>query len=286
MLVYADMSQLPAAEDTHVPNIVVLGGFAVRRSRHDELLEAVRNAKERYTGDRFVPIKWNVRDFRDEIAGRDGDEFYHEVAHASREIRGEMLEALRVADGTCFTSVLRAHSEREEVLRDVSGNLPRWSFVNWLQRLGLFVRYRLDERPDAQLVLDWPPGNERGPWDEEYAAGWARGDSSSEAHEHPYHSGPLRYRGFRPGPLYGNTRLNEGLQVADLVVGATRQFVEFAHLDDRDPDGWGLRQFRALLPHFYDRVDGPIVSRGIVVSPGGDELADELRRGIEELRDA
>ncbi|MDP2497452.1 MAG: hypothetical protein Q8W44_05590, partial [Candidatus Palauibacterales bacterium] len=99
MLVYADSSQLAAIDDTYVPNIIVVGGFAVRRDQSDALNDRIREVKAVYARDRFVPIKWNIRDFRDVIEERGGDDFYREVADSSADIRSGMLEALRVSDG-------------------------------------------------------------------------------------------------------------------------------------------------------------------------------------------
>lgn len=283
MLVYADSSQLAAIDDTYVPNIIVVGGFAVRRDEADALIDRIREVKAVYARDRFVPIKWNIQDFRDVIEERGGDDFYREVADASADIRSGMLEALRASEGICFTSVIHAHSEREQALRDVGDDLPRYSFVNLLQRLGYCVRDHIDGRSEVQLVLDWPPGNDRKPWEEEYTAGFAEGDSADSDHEHPYHVGPLRDLGFRPGLLYGNTQFNEGLQLADLVVGVTRHFVQHAHLDQHQPDGFGVREFADLLPSFYGYDAGQVVGRGIAVSPRDGGLVGELEDKIQEL---
>lgn len=283
MLVYCDGSELAALEETAVPNIIAVGGFAVPREQRAKLVREVRATKRDLTGDPYVPIKWNIRDLREEIEDRGGPDFYEEVAAVSRDIRSRMLGALRAADGTCFVSLIHAHSEREDVLRDVGGRLPRYCFVNFLQRVGLCVERRIAGGRDVQMILDWPPGNDRSLWEEEYRAGWEEGDSADPGDDSEYLSGPLSELGFRPSLLYGTTPSNEGLQVADLVVGATREFVKFAHLGEGEIDSVGVQEFGELLPYFHDR-EGPVVRRGIAVAPKSSDLLRSINREIDRIQ--
>lgn len=284
MIVYCDSSQLAAIEGTDVPNIIVVGGFGVRRHRHDDLRDQVRAIKEDHTDDLHVPFKWNIRDARDDIERHGDADFYRTVAGESGEMRSRMLRALRDASATVFTSIIRAYSDREQQLQDVGDRLPRWGFVNLLQRVGLCVDSNVAGTPDVQMVLDWPSSNQRAPWEAEYRAGWRDGDSANPDHEGKYLCGPLRDLGFRPGLWYASTAYTEGLQLADLVVGATRRFVQWTHLDQRPRTDDGVQEVADLLNYFHDRRAGIVVTRGMVVAPRDGALISDLQAGVRELR--
>lgn len=282
MLIFFDSSDLAEVRDTGVPNIIIVGGFGVRAEVVGQLCKRVRKVKDDLCDDHYLPVKWNMRDnsIRREIKGRHGPAFFPEVLCRSEELRSEMLACLREADGTCFASIIHAHSERADTLRDVRDRITRYSFVNLLQRVALCARDMGDL--DSAVVLDWPSGNDRTPWEEEYHPAWERGESYDGS---GYVCGALREIGFRPGVHYGNTLYEEELQLADLVVGATREFVQAVHRGDDPMATFGGREFASLKSHIHDRRAGIIVGRGLVVSPATGELAEQLEHAINNLRE-
>jgi hypothetical protein len=57
---------------------------------------------------------------------------------------------------------------------------------------------------------------------------------------------------FAPTPAFAGMEFEPRLQLADLVVGATREFINFS-LGKAKMESFGVQRFKALLPYLYKR---------------------------------
>jgi hypothetical protein len=73
------------------------------------------------------------------------------------------------------------------------------------------------------------------------------------------------------------------LQLADLVVGATREFVNFA-LGKVTKESFGVQTFRSLMPSLYQRKHGWILGLGLTVSPTRSDFSNAILAGLRALR--
>jgi hypothetical protein len=66
------------------------------------------------------------------------------------------------------------------------------------------------------------------PFTAEYYTGWRYGRSGPEGKAVKYQCGALADLAFSPAPSFAGMEFEPRLQLADLVVGATREFINFS----------------------------------------------------------
>jgi hypothetical protein len=135
----------------------------------------------------------------------------------------------------------------------------------------------------VDVLLDWPERNDRKPFVNEYHTGWRCGRSGPAEKAVNYDCGALARFGFAPTPVFAGTEFEPRLQLADLVVGAVREFVNFA-LGKAAKNSFGVTTFKTLTPHFYQRDRGQMLGRGLTVSPVRSEFSSAILAGLKALR--
>lgn len=72
------------------------------------------------------------------------------------------------------------------------------------------------------------------------------------------------------------------LQFSDLVLGTTREFVDFC-LDKKNHDHLGVELTKHLIPK-YRGFPGRIIGRGISIAPSDSDLSNRLFKRLLEIR--
>ena len=72
------------------------------------------------------------------------------------------------------------------------------------------------------------------------------------------------------------------LQLADLVVGATREFINFS-LGKAKEDSFGVQRFKSLIPHFYQAPGSQILGRGMTISPTNSDFSSAVLAALKKL---
>jgi hypothetical protein len=264
MEVICDASELTAVFGAQAPNTFVLAGYSIANDHVPRLIKRAGEIKEAAFGDKNVPIKWNVKDLDRALKLHGLSDLSPKIKEKSNLVRGELLTALSDSGATLFLSVLLAYSNDRQVLGESKDDLVRYSFSNFLMRVGLFCKEH--NGGDVQVILDWPDKDQRQIFVEEYLSGWRDGKSYSADQSVDYRCGPLTSIGFREAPVFGVTDLDVRLQFADLLVGACRSFINFS-MGCVPKEHFGVQQFKAIAP-CLDRADGwRCFGRGITVAP-------------------
>lgn len=125
---------------------------------------------------------------------------------------------------------------------------------------------------NAQVVLDWPDKGESEPFALEYQAAYTRGKTADGSVN--YFCGPLNSLGFLDSVMYTTMTDCTLLQVADLLVGATRELVDCA-LEKRS-DSFGLDMARLVKEKYYG-FPSNIFGRGINVPSGNIRFRTSIR---------
>lgn len=134
---------------------------------------------------------------------------------------------------------------------------------------------------NCEVILDWPDAGKHWVFNQEYRSAFLRGC----CHEEPnnkYFSGPLKPLGFSDSCLFTKMEECSLLQFCDLIVGATRDFVDFC-MGKKPLDHFGVGLVKLLVPK-YRGFPGRIVGRGIVVAPKGGNLRQLLFKSMLDLR--
>jgi hypothetical protein len=280
--IVCDSADLTAVYGAAVPDVLVIGGFGLPDSMLPSLVRSVRDTKRRHLGNSYVPMKWNVKDLQRALELHSQSEILPVIKQKNNVLRTDLLQNLISARATLFISIILAYSNRKQVIGKTKDDLIRYSFGNLLMRVGLYSK-RCNSGLDVQVILDWPEGGKRQPFISEYHTGWRDGASLTDQEKVHYSCGPLSALQFRPGLLFGVTDLDERLQLADLVVGAGRSFINFC-LGKCIKNDFGVQQFVSIAP-FLDRVDGwRCFGHGITVAPANSTFSEAILAGFKELK--
>lgn len=272
---YADNSELRGIRDTEIPDILLFGGIAVPPSCATDIRRSVEAVKARYGAAR-APVKWNFKDLRATYKAVNMEATFERLLQTSKEWRREIFNVLGQFDCTIILSCVQSHSIQRKVIKGVKQDLVRYSFSNGLMRVAL---HAVDVKPERyQLVLDWPEGADSSPFDSEYASAYNFGQTADKAVT--YHSGPLERLCFADSLAFSNMRHTTMLQVADLVVGATRELLECAI--GKKETGFGLDLCKMVAPKFREYEANSIFGRGISVASGDSEFRTRIRSYIAQ----
>lgn len=272
---FADNSELNGIKEAAIPDILMFGGIAVPANIEHELRSRIQDIKARYAYAR-APIKWNMKDLKAIYKKQGQEEMQIRLQDSSREWRQEIFSALAEYDVSLIVSCIEAYSADREKIKETKEQLTRHSFSNGLMRFGLHVQER---QPDlAQVVLDWPDRSESKPFDTEYAS--AFNDGVNVARNVPYHCGSLANLRFMDSATFANMHHSTLLQVADLVVGATREVIECCL--GKKESGQGVDCARIVCDRFRGAPDR-IFGCGISVSSGNKAFSNAVRNTLNRL---
>ena len=143
-------------------------------------------------------------------------------------------------------------------------------------RFGLHVQ---ELRPKkAEVILDWPDKGISKPFDLEFASAYNKGSTCSKSAT--YKCGQLKKLGFSDHLLYSNMNHSTLLQLSDLVVGATREFIIYTL--DQKGNSFGIECLKRIK-HRFRGYPKYIYGRGINVSSGNPILVRKLKDSIKEF---
>jgi hypothetical protein len=282
MELVCDNSELNGIWGAEASDVLVIGGYTIPSFRVWPLLKKVREIKEACGLDPHCPVKWNMKDLDRALEAHGLIDQKAALIGQSNVIRTELLNALAAAGGKMFASIIRAYSNKRQILGETKEDLVSFSFGNLLMRVGLFCKDAAGGRR-VDVLLDWPEGNNRRPFTAEYHTGWRYGRSGPEGKAVPYQCGALADTAFAPTPIFAGMEFEPRLQLADLVVGAVREFIQFS-LGKANEDSFGVQRFKSLIPHFYQVAGTQILGRGITVSPANSDFSNLVLTALKHLQ--
>ena len=266
---FADNAELYGPDKPDIPDHLIFGGVAIQDEPLRQIETILDSVRSRANGGTYAPLKWNFKDLKYfyEKAGR--MELYSTLLNSSKEWRREVFREAANVDFTVMVSVLESYSKSRDTQRRKKDDLSEMVFDNSLMRLGLHAR---DVRPNAtEVVLDWPDKGKADGFDNTYARAWSGGTG--------YNCGRLSHLGFAKAPFYASMTHCPGLQFADLVVGATREFLKHALFDDTP--GIGVECVSLISKRFRGYPDN-IFGRGVNISPNYPKFKQAVTTAINE----
>jgi hypothetical protein len=238
--------------------IFVFGGFSIPYSNICILKSKIIKLKEKYRIPAQLPIKWNFRDNsmqRAYLKTLEKDQ-YDALVKNSESIREEALQIISQDEldiqviVCCTYKDLVAKGSRDFFLE---------CFANYLQRVGLDLQYGIAE--DVQVVIDTPTENRQSEMFNMFSEAYYNG---VDDRGNKYFSGPLKKYDVYPTLLAGSDLNSDELQIADMLVGATKDFlnwVKYGKEEDR------VRRFYPyVIKRFRKDKNGKIINVGLVVS--------------------
>lgn len=271
---FADNSELHGTKDSVIPDILIFGGLIIGSAEEAALKKSVEQIKKKHCGYERAPIKWNMRDLESLYKVQGMESLYDDLFSKCQDWRREIFDLIAETECTVLVSFLEGYSADRAVLKDKKDALTGMVFSNALMRYALHVK---DTKPQsAGIVLDWPDKGKPGTFDKEYASAYYMGMTADKSVK--YTSGPLAALNFNDSAYYANMNHSTMLQVADLIVGAAREFLDQCIKDKKATQG--LSCTKRIASRFRG-APGKIFGYGMVVPSRNTELSEKVKRGIK-----
>jgi len=271
---YADDSDIKTIKDLKIPNMILLGGIAVSHENERLLRETVENAKSTFCNKR-LPIKWNFKDLKLKFSEQGNLHHYEQMMTQMFDIRRAIFDAVSEVEFTIIVSAVLGYSSNKKVLMDLKSDLSRHVFANGLMRFSQHVKECNPDR--AEVVLDWPDGNISKPFDIEYAHAYSHGKSKDGIY---YMSGSLESLKFNDSISYTRMPYSTLMQLSDIVIGVTREFIQ--HALDEEKSGHGIKLLSTIAPKFRGYPNN-VIGRGISVNKQATTTRKSIERKFKEL---
>lgn len=267
-ILYADDTYAKSSKEDEPRRIHLFGGVVVSRDAEESIIKGLREVKQQFTHPN-MPVKWNFKDTsvkkKYEEFGR--NEEYVKMLAASREWRLEMFRRINMLDYKIVISCIEAFSDDIKVTQQVKSELNTYCFENVLMRVGLDAK---ETGGNWQCVLDWPSDNYSKPFDRGYYQLFHFGKASSPQ---PAICGPLENLGFSHSLHFTRANHSPLMQLADLVLGATRDHIE-CKIQGRD-SSVGSEAVELFYDH-YRNSNGKVPRYGVIASTRSSNLVNHI----------
>ena len=270
---YADNSELNGIRGSQIPDILLFGGLAVPPDSEFILRTTIEEVKSKF-GPPRIPVKWNFKDLKRVFVRQNKRSIYDELLKKSQEWREEIFKAVKDIEFTIIIACVESHSVERRTIISVKEQLTQFVFNNGLMRYALHVK---ESNPDrAEVILDWPDKGDSSPFDKEYASAFNDGKSPDGV---VYSSGALKDLNFLDSAVYTNMNHSTILQFADLLVGATREFVECAL--GKKCYGFGIDMLK-LVFHKFRGTPCDVIGRGISIASKNPQFRSSIDDAIKK----
>ena len=238
--------------------IFVFGGFSIPYENIAQLKNNIAKVKEAYGIPIHLPIKWNFKDNSMQKVYLDnlGKDRYDEVIKNSEAIREQVLQIISQDE---FDIQIIVCCTYKDLVTKGSRDFFLECFANYLQRVGLDLQYGVAN--DVQVVIDTPAENRQSEMFNMFSQAYYNG---VDDRGNKYFSGSLKKYDIYPTLLAGSDLNSDELQIADMLVGATKDFlswVKYGKEEDRVK-----RFYPYIIKRFRKDKNGKIINVGLVVS--------------------
>ena len=220
-ILYADDTYAKASKVDQPRSIHLFGGVVVSRDVETKIIDEINAVKSQFTHPN-MPVKWNFKDssIQQKYKEFSKEKEYEMMLAASREWRLEIFRRINLLDYTIIMSCIEHFSDNKQVIQEVKDKLNTYCFENVLMRVGLDAK---ELGGFWQCVLDWPSDNDSKPYDRGYYQLFHFGQASSPR---PANCGALNKLGFSHSLHFTRSNHSPMMQLADMVLGATRDHIE------------------------------------------------------------
>lgn len=253
---------------------LMFGGFIVDEKAEDEINLLMDVVKSKY-GALHLPLKWNFRDLEKIYKGKGKENEYRFLLENSQEWRRELFERSLYIEYKVIIGFIERYASGKK-FKTVKPNLTEYSFTQVLMRTGLEVASS-KIKDKCQVILDWPDGGDHALFTQEYYEAYKSGKSLEGVR---YHCGALKRLRFADSVLFAKSHHSNCLQFADLLVGASRDFINGVIRNKPTSNGYELTN---MILNKYRGYPNSIVERGMTYSPTFCDNAGLLKKHISKI---
>lgn len=240
---FGDDSSLASDHSLRHDDVFLLGGFYIQAGRLQTLERRVREIKEAHGGRVDLPVKWNFADLRVLYDRAGATNVYRRIALELGDLRREVLGLLVEFQATVLLAAVKGYTSKNlQSRRKYHG----WALANILQRLGFDCgRAVVQDHVNFIVHLDWPGDEIKKSHFDIFHAGYYAGSQPSGER---YQCGPLNEKGFIPCLSYGSMDHDPMLQLADMTVGVSADFIKWSY------SGRNFQRIKDTFPLVHRRL--------------------------------
>lgn len=217
---YCDDSAFKKNQNSENRPVFLYGGILISREDEIELSNRMKIVKKEYTSE-DMPFKYNIKDVEEVYQRFDKINDFKSIKSNSLKWRTALIQESLQFDYGIFISCIENFQAEKKEQKEIRSDLSAFLFSNTLMRVGLFSKEKgLDY---VQVILDWPTAADPKPFDKEYYSGYNKGSNSNGL---KYYSGPLKNLNFDQTLYYARCNHSNMLQLTDIIMGATRDWME------------------------------------------------------------
>lgn len=180
----------------------------------------MKSVKKDYT-EEDMPFKYNIKDVEEVYRKFDKNTDFEKIKAESSAWRKRIIQESLNFNYRIFISCIENLQADKKDQKEIKRDLSSFLFANTLMRVGIYSsEMKLDY---VQCILDWPEGNDSRPFDKEYYYAYNRGTNSDGQ---KYFCGSLKELHFDQTLYYARCHHSNMLQLADIIMGSTRDWME------------------------------------------------------------
>lgn len=249
------------------------GGILISREDEVTLSSIMKSIKKDYTGE-DMPVKYNIKDVEEVYSRFDKIKDFEKIKAESQVWRKRIIQESLNFNYKIFISCIENIQPEKKEQKEIKKDLSSYLFANTLMRVGIYSsEMGLDY---VQCILDWPEGHDSKPYDKEYYYAYNRGKNSDNQE---YFCGPLKELHFDQTLYYARCHHSNMLQLADIIMGSTRDWME------TELQGRTYSIGKELTALFFPKLYGypkKILGYGINVSSRNHKFKSFLKAIIEK----
>jgi hypothetical protein len=224
---YLDHTEFKVDPNSAIKDTIVMGGLLISQEEEKKLTSIIREIKSRYFNP-DLPLKFNMKDLKKKYEEHNLLAEFDIFMKDSAKWRKELFERSLDIEYKIIISIIQHYQPGKKDSAVDKYDLIGYAFNNILMRLALEIKDKKAEF--AQVIVDWPEGNNPKPFNNEYYYAFWRGKTPAGQ---DYFSGTLKSVGFHDTVLFASMNHSNMLQFADLLIGAMRDFLSCS-LEDRE----------------------------------------------------
>ncbi len=274
---YLDDTEIQRGKLHSTPEIYLLGGVITTIEDEAKICREMEKIKEKNRVSHDCPLKYNFKSLKTTYLESHNERDYDILLKSSKIWRQEIIETTMKFDYRIIISVAESFSHEKKKIVEKKPDMTRIIFANGLMRFGLMVKEDSSKKYKfPQVVSDWPSKGDCSVLNSEYAMAFNQGYDS---YKNQYYSGALKGLSFGNTVHYTKTIYDPMMQFTDIILGATKEFIECAM--NKKNGSFGSDLFEAFSEKFYGYPN--ILQKGLIVPPQNKDLKQELSKALTNL---
>lgn len=259
-------------QEESCPDTIVFAGLLIKEEDEKNIRDLFETNISLYSSDKFDPIKWNFKDLKGHY---EKEENYESILSNMPNLRENIFKNSHKLNYNVIYSSNRIRGTEKNGYSIAKKETIKYSFSNTLMRVGLKME---KEGSSCKVICDWPNGNNKKPYEEEYDSAFKLGKTSNGIQ---YFCGPLNEIGFDSTVYFTSTTSSRSLQFVDLLLGSfTLGFTNFMKRNNRHPS---IRYTQSNFKKILNSSNYRLLPHGISVSSRDIGLKKDMQSYISIL---